>query len=177
MTEKKINSTLCYIKKDGFRLMLFRNRKKDDPCEGKWVGIGGKFEPGEDAKQCLLREVWEETGLLLTEYEFHGIIHFVSDTWPDEDMYLYTASGYTGNDDFPFYEGKAKTCTEDEKNSFECSEGELYWIPEEKILSLNLWEGDRYFLEPLLGGKKKISMTCRYEGHRCVEVRDEEIED
>ena len=83
-----IRSTLCYIEKDGCFLMLFRNKKHNDPCEGKWVGIGGKFEPGEEAEDCLLREVWEETGLTLTEYHFHGIVHFVSNELEDEDMYL-----------------------------------------------------------------------------------------
>jgi len=155
MTEKKINSTLCYIEKDGCYLMLFRNKKEHDPCEGKWVGVGGKFEPGETADACLLREVREETGLRLTAYEFRGIVHFVSDTWPDEDMYLYTATGFEGEDP-----------------SFVCDEGELSWIEKDRILSLNLWEGDRYFLEPLIAGKTGIEMTCRYEGHRCVEVSD-----
>ena len=175
MTDKKINSTLCYIEKDGCYLMLYRNKKKNDPCEGKWVGIGGKFEPGENADQCLMREVFEETGLSLTEYEFHGIIEFVSDTWPDEDMYLFSASGFSGRDDFPFYDsdknGEGAGC------DFVCSEGDLYWIPVNKILSLNLWEGDKYFLGPLIEGKKKINMTCRYEGHKCMEVSNEKIYD
>ena len=158
MAGKKINSTLCYIEKDGCFLMLYRNKKKDDPCEGKWVGVGGKFEPGETPEECLLREVWEETGLKLTEYRFCGIVHFVSDTWPDEDMYLYTASGFEGKDDFL-------------NNSFECDEGDLRWIPKDRILDLNLWDGDKYFLVPLIEGKDNIDMTCRYEGHKCMEVK------
>ena len=56
-----INTTLCYLEKDGCYLMLFRNKKENDPCEGKWVGIGGKFEAGENSVDCLLREVKEET--------------------------------------------------------------------------------------------------------------------
>ena len=43
--------------------MLYRNRKPDDPNEGKWLGIGGKIEPGETADECNAREVLEETGL------------------------------------------------------------------------------------------------------------------
>ena len=154
--------------------MLYRNKKENDPCEGKWVGIGGKFEAGENAQECLLREVWEETGLTLTEYQFRGIINFVSDTWPDEDMYLFSASRYEGKDDFPFYKD-AENMTGNHPQGFECSEGDLYWIPKNMILNLNLWAGDRYFLEPLIEGKKNINMTCRYEGHKCVEVTNEEI--
>ena len=64
------NTTLCYIEKDGKYLMLYRNKKENDLNEGKWIGVGGKFEPGETAEQCLVREVREETGLTLTDWHF-----------------------------------------------------------------------------------------------------------
>lgn len=147
-----VNTTLCYLEKDGRYLMLYRNKKENDPCEGKWVGIGGKFEEGESADECLVREVLEETGLLLTDYDFHGVIHFKSDVLPDEDMYLYTATGW------------------ERKSAFICPEGELKWIVKEDVLSLNLWEGDKYFIEPLINGEKNIEMTCVYEGDRLVKI-------
>lgn len=165
-----INSTLCYIEKDGCYLMLFRNKKENDPCEGKWVGIGGKFEPGEVADACLKREVWEETGLTLTEYQFHGVIHFVSDVLPDEDMYLYTASGYDGADPVGNTTGQAAAGTATSV-AFDCNEGDLRWIPKEQVTGLNLWEGDKFFLEPLIAGVDHIEMTCVYEGDHLVEVR------
>lgn len=148
-----IKTTLCYLEKDGCFLMLFRNKKEHDPCEGKWVGIGGKFEPGESSEDCLLREVREETGLSLTAYEARGVVHFLSDELPDEDMYLFLATGWEG-----------------ELTS--CSEGTLEWIPKEKVLALNLWEGDHLFLKPMLEGKKDIEITCRYEGDRLAEFID-----
>ena len=73
-------STLCYIQKENKVLFLYRNKKKNDPNAGKWIGVGGKFEAGETPEECLLREVREETGLELTEYTFHGKIFFLSDT-------------------------------------------------------------------------------------------------
>lgn len=158
-----IRSTLCYIENNNKYLMLFRNKKKNDPCEGKWVGIGGKFEPGENAEECLLREVREETGLILTEYEPRGMIHFISDVLPAEDMYLYTASAYDG--DLPA-DSAGNVLSSDEI----CNEGDLRWIDKDKVTSLNLWEGDKYFLEPLIAGKKNIEMTCRYEGDKLIEV-------
>lgn len=69
-----INTTLCYIEKDGCYLMLLRNRKRNDLNEGKWIGVGGKFEDGEDSDACLLREVYEETGLRLKEYTLRGLV-------------------------------------------------------------------------------------------------------
>lgn len=148
-------TTLCYIRKDGQYLMLFRNKKEADPNEGKWLGIGGKFEVGETPEECLVREVREETGLILTDYHFHGVIHFRSDAWEDEDMYLYSGTDFHGSVDL------------------NCSEGELRWVPEEDLLSLPMWEGDRCFLTPLVKGEDKISMTLRYAGENLIEVLPE----
>ena len=87
--KNRINTTLCYIEKDGKYLMLLRNKKENDLNEGKWIGIGGKFEKDETPDECLLREVKEETGLTLTDYKLRGVIGFISDKWDDENMYLY----------------------------------------------------------------------------------------
>ena len=46
-------TTLCYIENNGRYLMLYRNRKPDDPNEGKWLGIGGKIEEGEKEDKSL----------------------------------------------------------------------------------------------------------------------------
>ncbi len=145
------NTSLCYIEKDGCYLMLYRNKKPDDPNEGKWIGVGGKFEEGETAEECMLREVREETGLTLTEYSFRGLVHFISDIWEDEDMYLY--SGYA-------FEGQISSI---------CEEGELKWIPISEVSKLNLWEGDRCFLKLMSMGYSDFEMTLRYEGDRLVE--------
>ena len=155
-----INSTLCYIEQDGKILLLYRNKKENDLNEGKWIGVGGKFEPGETAEECLLREVYEETGLKLTKWYLHGIVKFISDKWESEDMYLYSASDFTGT----------------LKN--ECREGELKWVDKDEVLSLPTWEGDKYFVEPLLKGQKRIDMLVKYQGDKLVEVKDfsEEIQ-
>lgn len=61
-------TTLCYIERDNQYLMLYRNKKENDPNEGKWIGIGGKLEANESIEECLLREVKEEVGITLTNY-------------------------------------------------------------------------------------------------------------
>ena len=62
-------TTLCYLEKDGCYLMLYRNKKENDCNAGKWIGVGGKLEPGESPDECLLREVKEETGLCITRFQ------------------------------------------------------------------------------------------------------------
>ena len=78
-------TTLCYIENKGSYLMLYRNRKPDDPNEGKWLGIGGRIEEGETPDECNIREVREETGLRLLSAHFCGIIKFRADMYEDED--------------------------------------------------------------------------------------------
>ncbi|MBO4266534.1 MAG: peptidoglycan editing factor PgeF [Lachnospiraceae bacterium] len=150
-----MNSTLCYIRNENNEyLLIHRTKKENDLNEGKWIGVGGKFEEGETAEQCLLREVYEETGLTLRGYRLHGVVKFISDKWENEDMYLYSAWDYNG------------TCKE------ECDEGRLFWIPEDEVLDLPTWEGDRFFLEPLLKGREKIDMLVQYEGDKLVRCED-----
>ena len=51
-----INTTLCYIRQGGQCLMLHRVKKENDLNQGKWIGIGGKFEDGESPEDCMFRE-------------------------------------------------------------------------------------------------------------------------
>ncbi len=145
------NTTLCYIEKDGAYLMLHRVKKEHDINHGKWIGVGGKFEPFETPEDCLLREVKEETGLHLLEYRLRGIITFVQDE-ETEYMFLYTADSFEG-----------------ELSS--CDEGELAWIPKKEILKLELWEGDREFLRLLEEDSVFFSMKLGYAGEHLVEVK------
>ena len=36
-----LQTTLCYLEKDGAYLMLHRVKKKNDVNHDKWVGVGG----------------------------------------------------------------------------------------------------------------------------------------
>ena len=142
-------TTLCYIEKDDACLMLHRTKKENDQSHDKWLGVGGKFEDGESPEECMLREVKEETGLTLTEYQFRGIVTFVSDEWETEYMHLFTASAWTGT-------------------PHPCDEGELAWIEKEKLLSLPLWEGDKIFLKLLDTDRPFFSLKLKYEGEKLV---------
>lgn len=128
--EKSRLTTLCYIEKDDQYLMLHRVSKKNDINQDKWIGVGGHFEEGESPEECLLREVEEETGLILTAYRFRGIVTFCSEDYPTEYMCLFTADGY---------EGTLK----------ECREGKLEWVDKKEVGNLNLWDGDLLFFDLL----------------------------
>ena len=147
-------TTLCYIRKNGKWLMLYRNKKPNDPNAGKWVGIGGRIEAGETPEECNLREVREETGLRLRSAHFHGIIHFRSDEWEEEDMYLFSSDDFESDRETAFH--------------FNCDEGDLAWIPDAELLSLPMWEGDKLFLTQIAQGRDRITMTLRYQGESLI---------
>lgn len=140
------NSTLCYLENGrGEYLMLHRVKKQVDINKGKWIGIGGKFEEGESPDECLRREVWEETGLTLTQFQFRGVVTFLcNDSGSDQLMYLFTATGWTG-----------------ELNP-DCNEGDLAWVPKGKVLDLPIWEGDEIFLKLLAEDAPPFLLTLDY---------------
>ena len=143
--------TECYIQQNGKTLMLYRNKKGNDINKNKWIGLGGKFEYGESPEDCLIREVREEAGVTLTEYRMRGVVTFVMADNTSEPLYLfiYTASKYSGE-------------------IGDCDEGSLQWIDNDKILDLELWDGDKLFWEWMLKGDKFFSASFTYNGNSLI---------
>ena len=146
------NSTLCYLENDrGEYLMLHRVKKKKDVNQDKWIGVGGKFEGDESPDECLLREVKEETGVTLTDWRFRGVVTFLTDGgWEGEYMYLVTATGW---------EGEFVT---------DCVEGDLEWVPKERVPDLPIWEGDKIFLRLLAEDAPPFLLTLEYAGEDLI---------
>ncbi len=145
-----MQTTLCYIERDGKYLMLHRTKKERDINRDKWIGIGGKFEAGESPFDCVRREVAEETGLSLRSPAYRGIITFVSQGAETEYMHLFTANTY---------EGEIKA---------DCDEGDLAWIEKQKLYDLTLWEGDRLFLSLLDTERRFFSLKLVYRGQALI---------
>ena len=133
-------TTLCYVEKDGCYLMMLRNKKENDPSAGKWIGAGGKVEPGETRDECVVREVLEETGLRLNSVTYRGVVHFHSEIWESEEMFLYTSDDFEG------------------ELSDDCDEGDLRWVPIDEILDLSLWMETGYFLRSFLTARTASSL-------------------
>jgi 8-oxo-dGTP diphosphatase len=143
-------TTLCYIEKDDSYLMLHRVKKKNDINQDKWIGVGGHFEEGESPEECLLREVWEETGLRLNSWRFRGIVTFQCDDYETEYMCLYTSSDFEGE-------------------LIECDEGILEWVKKSAVDQLPIWEGDKVFFRLLREEAPFFSLKLCYKGDRLTE--------
>ena len=146
------NCTLCYLENDrGEYLMLHRVKKKHDVNQDKWIGVGGKFEENESPDECLIREVREETGLTLTDYRLRGIVTFVSKGWETEYMFLYTATGWTG------------------ELLADCDEGTLEWVDKKKVGDLPIWKGDELFFRQIEDPNSPFfSLKLSYRGDELV---------
>ncbi len=147
-----INTTLCYIERNGSYLLLHRVKKVNDINRDKWIGIGGKFEEGESPEDCVRREVREETGLELQEPRYCGIVTFQSDEMAEtEFMHLFRATAFSGE-------------------IRDCDEGVLEWIAKERFAELPHWDGDRIFLTLLDREAPFFSLKLTYRKDVLVEA-------
>ncbi len=147
-----ILTTLCYLEKENQYLMLHRVSKKNDMNKDKWIGVGGKFLPGEAPEECLLREVKEETGYTLGSYKYRGLLTFINDSYPTEYIFVYTSEDFYGT-------------------PIECDEGVLEWIDKDKVFDLNLWEGDKEMFRLLNTCKEPFSLKLCYQKDQLVEIK------
>ena len=123
---RAVIGTLGYVVRDDRVLLVHRQRAGDDH-RGKWNGLGGKLEPGEDAVTCLRRELREEAGIDATSLRLRGSI-----AWP--------GFGSDGSDWFGLVDDFVGEPPE--RND----DGPLRWVPLAELGDLPMWEGDRHFL-------------------------------
>ncbi|WP_455143547.1 NUDIX hydrolase [Candidatus Hodarchaeum mangrovi] len=156
-------ATLAYViyinpKKALEVLLLYRNKKKDDFHAGKYIGVGGRVEPGETPLECIIRELKEETGYIFTpqNINYRGYIYFdeINRDKFSEDIpafnwlvFLYTAVVH-------------------EKKGFINLEGELKWFYIEDIPYNRMWDGDRYFTPYLLTTNNILEGKFLYNGEK-----------
>ncbi len=146
-----LNSTVCYLKKDG-KVLMIRFSKK-------WGNVyappGGKFEKGESPLDCIIREFKEETGLTLIKPKLQGISY-----WNDSFegiIFVYTAEDY---------EGKQTSISE---------EGDLEWIKIDELLTIKQFEQNEKFTpylfkNELFEGKFLLDDKCKVIDYRIINI-------
>ena len=150
-------TTQCYIRRDSD--VLFIHKGRNDMNTGKYLGIGGHLEEGEAPAECIVREIFEETGIKETELSklrMRAVITFVNSVYEDEYIILYEAE-YTGNED-PALRS--------------CSEGELKWVDRRDIYDLPIWEGDKYIFDKFFESTDFFELKLIYDKDVLKEVRN-----
>ena len=153
MPYRPILSTLGYVvSPDATRVLLTHRIGRDsDEQFGKYNGLGGRMEPGEDVASCMIREVREEAGIEVREMQLRGTINW-------------TGFGPSGRDWLGFvflireFRGTPRERSE---------EGPLAWVEIARMMTLPMWEGDRLFL-PLVfdGDARPFHGYMPYENNR-----------
>ncbi len=127
----KKQATMIYLKKGDEFLFLERHKTNDTVHrQGMHLALGGKVEMGESVEDGAKREVLEESGVKVNSLNLKAIIYFrewgeKGHDWID---YLYISDDFTGK-------------------PRDGDEGNVIWVKKENIKNLNLYEGDKIFLD------------------------------
>ncbi|RLE58320.1 MAG: NUDIX hydrolase [Thermoprotei archaeon] len=128
-----IYATVTYLL-DGDNVLLIY--KKRGFGAGKYNGVGGKIEKGEDIFSSAKREVLEEIKVEVKELSLHGVLLFYSVFEnPDIIVYVFTTREFSGT-----------PC--------ETNEAKPQWFKKEQLPWEHMWEDDRIWLRHVLDGKR-----------------------
>lgn len=157
---KVIPAVLVYVRSQGRILMIHRNAegkewnsatRTGDYHSGKWNGLGGKCEADESFLETAQRELREESGfdLPLSAFKPLGTLQFPNfKPHRQEDWVVAVFTADIAGADL---------------ESRSSDEGQLHWVPEQDLLSLNLWPGDRHFISHVVERQPFIG-TIWYQG-------------
>ena len=125
----KIRAAAAVIERDG--MILVGLRMKDDTYGGYWEFPGGKIDPGEDTRTCLVRELQEELEVVA---EIGDVICVVQ---PNANFHL-TAHHAR------ILSGEPRLIEHDE----------LRWVRAEDLKNLNMLPADKPVVRKLLDSKQ-----------------------
>lgn len=139
------HATVTYLL-DGDRVLLIY--KKRGFGAGKYNGVGGKIERGEDIFTSARREVLEEVRVDVRELSLGGVLLFYSiHANPDIVVYAFTSREFSGT----------PSETEEAKPRW-FDRGELPWE--------SMWEDDRLWLKHVLEGRRVYGLFWFDRGYK-----------
>jgi 8-oxo-dGTP diphosphatase len=130
-----IESTVCYIRENGRVLLQLKSEGRWGG--GWWNGPGGKLHDGESPIEAAVREVREETGLVVGDLVQHGWLdfRFGDEASPSLRVHVFSTESYSGT-----------PAANDE--------GRLDWIAEDTLPYGQMWPDDIIWLPHMLAGKR-----------------------
>jgi len=133
MVHRKKLFTLCIVHQ-GNKVLL--GMKKRGFGKGRWNGFGGKVQEGESIEDAMVREIAEETGLKVLEFEKRGILDFIyEDKGTVHETHLFCATTFEGS---PVETGEMKP----------------QWFGLDEIPFVSMWPDDKQWFPLFLEGKK-----------------------
>ncbi len=130
-----IETTLIYLRKDN-KILL--GKKLRGFGMGKITGVGGKFEQGESAKECAIRETFEESSVKITKLEEVGRVVYDELLWKGKRernlMHVFIATEWEGEPQ-------------------DSDEMDLEWYALRDIPYEKMWADTKEYLPALLRGE------------------------
>jgi 8-oxo-dGTP diphosphatase len=151
-------AVLCYLYDDKDGVLLLH--RCNEPNAGMYSPVGGKLEvtTGEGPHACAIREVHEETGILLADEDVRltGVV--------SETAYQNTTHWLI------FLFEVTRPIAHDEITSYEFDEGVLEWVAKNDVDGLDIPATDREIMWPLTqqhrGGFFVVHIDCTQEPMR-----------
>lgn len=127
-------ATLCFLIRDDEVLLAMKKRGFG---KGRWNGVGGKHNPGENINQTAIRETQEEIDVVLKDIEVRAVLDFYFPNNPDwsQQVIVYFSKSW---------EGIPK----------ETEEMKPLWYKKDDLPLNEMWSGDKHWLPKVLGGSK-----------------------
>lgn len=130
--------TLCFLLREaGSGTEVLLGLKRTGFGTGKIVGIGGHVEAGESDAEAVVREVWEEVGIVVLQEELAhaGVVEFIFPARPEWNMScrLFTSRQWEGEPG-------------------ESSEIIPEWFDTAELPIDRMWQDAEHWLPPALAG-------------------------
>ncbi len=132
-------ATLCYLVRGEPVREVLLGRKKAGFGAGRYVGVGGKVEPGESVVHAAVRELWEETGVQAGEADLIPVAHLTF-LFPYRPSWDHLVHAFL----VPHWQGEPT----------ESEEMEPAWFPVETIPFDRMWDDSVYWLPHVLSGRR-----------------------
>jgi len=132
---KQLICTLVFLRNDTQLLLALKKRGFG---AGKWLGAGGKVDPGETVEQAMIRECREEIGVTPTQYRKMAVLlydEYFKQQRENIEVHIYIASSWTGE-------------------PVETDEMNPRWFHTKQIPYDKMLPDDTYWLPELLSGKQ-----------------------
>jgi 8-oxo-dGTP diphosphatase len=155
--------TLGFILRQDEVLMINREKK---PWHGAWNGLGGKINDNETPKECLIREIYEETGIKVASHQVYdrGIVTWNLFDAQGQGLYLFLIK-VDPNLDYPTPRG--------------VDEGILDWKKISWIMSLDNYgvaHNIFHFLLNVINQDQRFCYHCIFEGRNLINVQIERMD-
>ncbi len=147
--------TLCVITDDNNRhLLKYATR---GICEGKWNFLGGKVDDGETLLEGVKREIYEESGLSISDAFYHGKIDYYHGPEDQSPMRVHIFS--------------SKSITGTIKSG---EEGEVVWFDSAGLPVDKMWKDKALWLD-LIYAREKFDITVIYNNRNGDQILSSSI--